>query len=368
MGLLEFANFTVPDVVKKSTPSFYAKDPLLEALRSRNKVIRSGGTNVRVPRIKSGHSDITEINGTSLEIPLSKKETFDFAFGDWARMVKPIILPHIDRDRMQSNADKKRWVNDTTSAVMQSFHNQVSRQIYVGNVTSLSGLGTLNGGKSGLSSSGFERGALEWLSPAAQNTAGNSYMNLARRQDTTNDEDNYYNQFKEHTGFASSYLEIAEELKITADSYAEDGEGISIGVTSIANHVLIGKAIRNVSGTNGNGLMYRPEDLEAGKAHKVIHVAGGIKYFSNRFMTDTKITDNGGGAPGGVTTPGYVYLLNPNGIHYYVNANNDFRVTKFTDHTMHGNMDADVAYVFLEVQLAVHNLLIQACTADLTAP
>ncbi len=366
MGLLEFANFTVPDVVKKSTPSFYAKDPLLEALRSRNKVIRSGGTNVRVPRIKSGHSDITQINGTSLEIPLSKKETFDFAFGDWARMVKPIILPHIDRDRMQSNADKKRWVNDTTSAVMQSFHNQVSRQIYVGDVAALAGLGTLNGGKTGLSSSGFESGALQFKAtgPASTDFAQTgTYMNLARARDFTNDEDNYYNQFKEHTGFNSNYLEIVEELKITADSYAEDGEGISIAVCSIPAHVAIGKALRGVGGQNGGGLTYRPEDLEAGKAHKVIHVGGGVKYFSQRFMTDARMI--AAGAPSGGTGD-FVYLLNPNGIQYYVNANNDFRVSKFTDHTMHGNMDADVAYVFLEVQLAVHNLLIQACTADLT--
>ena len=246
MGLLEFANFTVPDVVKKSIPSFYAKDPLLEALRSRNKVIRSGGTNVRVPRIKSGHSDITELNGTNLEIPLAKKETFDFAFGDWARVVKPIILPHIDRDRMQSNADKKRWVSDTTAAVMQSFHNSVSRQIYVGDVATLTGLGTLNGGKTGLSSSGFESGALQFLAPGSQT---GTYMNLSRNQDTVNDEDNWYNQFIAHTGIATDYLEVSEELKITADSYADDSEGISIAVCPIATHVDIGDAIR----TTGTG-------------------------------------------------------------------------------------------------------------------
>lgn len=362
MGLLEFANFTVPDVVKKSIPSFYAKDPLLEALRSRNKVIRSGGTNVRVPRIKSGHSDITELNGTNLEIPLAKKETFDFAFGDWARVVKPIILPHIDRDRMQSNADKKRWVNDTTAAVMQSFHNSVSRQIYVGDVASLTGLGTLNGGKTGLSSSGFENGALRFQTPAAQSAAGVSYMNLTRNEDTANDEDNWYNQFKAHTGIATDYLTTAEELKITADSYADDNEGISIAVCSILNHVAIGDAIRT-TGT-GPGLMYRPEDLDGGKAHKTVHVINGVKYFANRFITDARLTAAGAGSS--AAAPGYVYLLNPNGIQYYVNAGNDFRVTKFTDHTMHGNMDADVAFVFLEVQLAVHNPLIQACTADLS--
>lgn len=358
MGLLEFANFTVPDVVKKSIPSFYSQNPLLDAMRKRNKVIRSGGTNVRVPRIKSGHSDISELNGTNLEIPLAKKETFDFIFGDWARFVKPIILPHIDRDRMQSNEDKKRWVQDTTMAVMQSFQNSVARQMYVGDVSALTGFGTLNGFVTGLTASGFENGALIFDTPA--NQAGQSYMNLARTVDTTNDENNWYNQFQEHTGFAGDYLTKAEEVKMTADSYAQDSEGISIGLTSIENHILIGDAIRTY-GTM-SGLMYRPEDLERGMAQKTIHVINGVKYYNSRFITDDRIDPT---TPGAVPNQ-FVYLLNPNGIQYYVNANNDFRVTKFTDHTMHGNMDADVAYVFLESQLAVHQLLIQGCLADRT--
>ena len=363
MGLLEYANFTVPDILKKSIPSFYAKDPLLDSLRSKNRVVRSGGTNVRVPRIKSGHSDITQLDGTNLEIPLAKKETFDFAYGDWSRVVKPIILPHIDRDRMQSNADKKRWVNDTTTAVMQSFHNSVSRQLYVGDVATLTGLGTLNGGKTGLSSSGFESGALQFLTPANQT---GSYMNLTRTVDTVNDEDNWYNQFKAHAGFGTDYLTVAEELKITADSYAEDSEGISIAVTSIANHVLIGDALRVYGGAaiTGSSIVYRPEDLESGKAHKTIYIVNGVKYFSNRFMTDARIT--AAGTTSTAAIPGYVYLLNPNGVQYWVNANNDFRVTKFSDHTVVGNMDADIAYVFLEVQFAVNNPLIQACAGDLS--
>jgi hypothetical protein len=358
MGLLEFANFTVPDVVKKSIPSFYSQNPLLDAMRKRNKVIRSGGTNVRVPRIKSGHSDISELNGTNLEIPLAKKETFDFIFGDWARFVKPIILPHIDRDRMQSNEDKKRWVQDTTMAVMQSFQNSVARQMYVGDVGNLTGFGTLNGFKTGLTSSGFENGALIFNTPA--NQVGQLYMNLARTEDTVNDQDNWFNQFGEHAGFATDYLTVAEEIKMKADSYAQDTEGISIGLTSIANHIAIGDAIRTYS--NSTGIMYRPEDLERGMAQKTIHVINGVQYYNSRFMTDARIDPS---TPTGVPT-NFVYLLNPNGIQYYVNANNDFRVTKFTDHTMHGNMDADVGFVFLESQLAVHQLLIQGCSADLT--
>ena len=225
----------------------------------------------------------------------------------------------------------------------------------------MTGLGTLNGGKTGLSSSGFESGALQFLLPSAQT---GTYMNLSRNVDP-NDEDNWYNQFKEHTGFTTDYMKTAEELKITADSYADDSEGISIAVTSITNHVAIGDALR-VYGTH-QGIMYRPEDLESGKAHKTVYVINGVQYFSNRFMTNARLTTaNAGGVGGTPDLSGYVYLLNPNGIQYYVNGGNDFRVTKFTDHTMHGNMDADVAFVFLEVQLAVQNPLIQACTSDNT--
>lgn len=353
MGLLEFTNFTVPDVVKKSIPSFYAKDPVLDAMRAKNKVIRSGGTNVRVPRIKSGHSEISEISASNIEIPLAKKETFDYIYGDWARYVKPIILPHLDRDRMQSNQDKKRWVQDTTQAVLQSFRNNVSRQLYCGDVAALSGLGSLNGFKTSLATSGFESGALQFEVPGSQS---GSYMNLARTQDTTNDEDNWYNQFKVHGGIAGgSYFTAVEEIKITADSYSEDDEGISIGVCPILTHVLIGDALRTYGGSGSiAGVVYRPDDLEAGKAHKTVHVAGGIKYFSNRFMTDNRISG---------TTGQFVYLLNPNGMQLWVNANNEFRVSKFSDHLQHGNMDADVGYVFLEIQFAVPSLVTQGCTA-----
>jgi hypothetical protein len=356
MGLLEYANFTVEDVIKKSIPSFYNKDPLLEAVKARGKVIRSGGSNVRFTRIKSGHSDISELTGSNLEIPLAKKETFTTGNGDWTRLVKPIILPHIDRDRMQSNADKKRWVADTTQAVLQSFHNQVSRQIYVGDVAALSGLGTLNGSKTGLSSSGFENGALRFQTPTAQESAGVSYLGMTRNEDLVLDEDNWYNQYAAHSGFSGTYLEVAEQLKITADSYATDSEGISLGVLSIADHVELGKGIRQYGGTNISAITYRPEDLEGGRAHRTIYVANGIKYHPQRFMTETRMDAIVG------TGQNYVYLLNPNGVQWWINASNDFRVTKFHDHTQGGNMDADIAYCFLEVQLCVASLLTQACT------
>jgi len=64
--------------------------------------------------------------------------------GDWAKYIKPIILPHIDRDRMSSKEEVKRFVQDESNAAMQALRNDVVRQMYLGNVTALLGLASLN--------------------------------------------------------------------------------------------------------------------------------------------------------------------------------------------------------------------------------
>jgi len=360
MALLEYANYTVPDVVKKSIISFFNRDPLMKDLTNRNKIRRSGGTNVRVTRVKGKHSDITEINASNISVPLTKYETTATLTGDWTKYIKPVILPHIDRDRMQSREDLKRFVKDNTDAAMMTFHTDFMRQLYMGSVASLPGLGTLNGFKTGLTSTGFENGALRFQTPTNQAASGLSYLGQTRVQDTVDFVDNYFNQFKDHTGIGTDFLKTAEEVKITADTYAQDEEGISLGILSIADHVKLGEEVRTYPGTAGvtAALQYSVDDLEKGRAHPTVYVANGVRYYANRWMSDLGINS-------GATSTEHVYLLNPNGIEFWVNANNDFRVTKFTDHLETSNYDADVAYIVLEAQFCVPNLLIQGCAANI---
>jgi hypothetical protein len=361
MALLEYANYTVPDLVKKSIVSFFNRDPMLKDLTTRNRVRRSGGTNVRTTRIKGKHSDITEINASNISVPLTKYETTSTLTGDWTKYIKPIILPHIDRDRMQSREDLKRFVKDNTDAAMMSFHIDFMRQIYMGSVPQLTGLGSLNGYKTGLTSTGFENGAIRFQSPTAQAASGLSYLGQTRVQDTVNFVDNYFNQFKEHTGIGTDFLKNAEEVKITADTYAQDEEGISLGILSIADHVKLGEEVRTYPGTAGvtAAITYTVDDLEKGKAHPTVYVANGVRYYANRWMSDAGIN------LGVVASTEHVYLLNPNGLEFWVNANNDFRTTKFTDHLETSNFDADVAYIVLESQFCVPNLLVQGSCANL---
>jgi len=354
MALLEYATFTVPDVVKKSVNSFYNQDPLMQALQSRHKVKRSGGTHVRIRRIKSGHSSVVEINATNMGVPLNKVETFSQMTGDWARYIKPIILPHIDRDRMQSKEDRANWVKDTTEAAMISLKNDVIRRLYIGDssTTTLAGLGTLNGTQTNGTSSGLQNGALQFATPTAQAAGAAQYLNETRVEDTTNNVDNWYNQYVAHTGIGTDFLQTAEQIKITADTFTEDSEGISIGVMSIADQVALGAEVRSYPGGSNGGIMYTVDDIKSGKAHPTVWMVGGVRYYSNRWMTAANIGKTGA-----------AYLLNPNAIEYWVNANNDFRTTKFTDHLATSNQDADIGYIVLESQFVVPNLLANGCTS-----
>ena len=347
MSMLEYLNLTVPDVVKKKVVSFENNDPLFAKLRSSGKVKRQGGSQVRINRVKSGHSDHVEINAVNIEIPLVKKPTVNAMTGDWARYAKPIIIPHLDINRMQSKEQKKDYVDTMTSAALGSFENSAMRRIYTGALNGMPGLGTLNGGNTSGTSSGFANGALQFLVPGSQS---GTYLNETRVVDTTNFEDNWFNQYVAHNGIGTDFLQTAAEIKITADGYSDKaGSGISMGVCSITEHVAIDDEVRAYGG--GTAIHYTPADLDKGLAHRVLVKAGGIEYYSNRFITASAI---------GKTEP--VYLLNPDFIAWWVNADADFMVTKFTDHLEHGNQDADVAFIITECQFAVENLLVQGCT------
>ena len=363
MALLEYADLTVPDLVKKSVVSFYHSDPLLKQLQSKQLVKRSGGTQVRFKRIKGGHSDVTEINDFNMSVPLVRYETYSTMTGDWTRYIKPIILPHITRDRLPTPGEKAQWVKEETDAAMMALRNDVVKQIYMGNVTTLAGLGTLNGYNTTGTSAGFANGALRFQTPAAQSAAAITYLNETRTLDAAAGLDNWYNQFVAMTtGIGTDFLSTFEEIKFTADSFADDNSAITLGICNIQDHVAMAEEVRSYPGgaNNAAALQYTVDDLNSGKAHPSVHIVNGVQFYSNRFVTDAAIDQTG------TISTDHVYLLNPSGIEYWVNANNDFRVTKFQDHLEVSNTDADVGYIILEIQFAVSNLLTQGCTCVIT--
>ena len=59
---------------------------------------------------------------------------------------------------MSSKEEVKRFVQDESNAAMQALRNDVVRQMYLGNVSALLGLASLNGARTGGTSSGFANG------------------------------------------------------------------------------------------------------------------------------------------------------------------------------------------------------------------
>ena len=275
MALLEYATLTVPDVVKKSVDSFFSNDPLLNKVLKGGKVMRSGGTQVRLKRMKGGHSDVVEINQSNLSVPLVRYPSYGQMTGDWTKYIKPLILPHLTRDRLPTPGEKAQWVKEETQAAMMSLQNEVCRQIYIGRGGSIAGasgpmtgLGTLNGYRTAGTSSGFENGAIRFQTPTAQAAAGIQYLNETRVEDTLSDLDNWYNQFQDHGGIGTGFLPALEEAKMTADTYAQEG-GIDIALMSIQDHVDVAEEVRSYPGGAADGaIVYTPADLASGKAHQ----------------------------------------------------------------------------------------------------
>jgi hypothetical protein len=72
-------------------------------------------------------------------------------------------------------------------------------------------VGTLNGYKTGLASSGLTSGALQFLAPASQT---GTYLNRARSYDTTDLINTWYNQYGSHSGVGADFFEQAEKLRL----------------------------------------------------------------------------------------------------------------------------------------------------------
>lgn len=353
MPLLEYSTYTVPKVVKKAIKSFYNRDPLMNELFTKNLTKLQGGTHIRFKRVISGHSNLTEITSSNLDVDWSKRQTMTSGTGDWGRFIKAIILPHPDASRMQSAEDKAEWVKDMTTAAMSSLRNQIMRRIYLGSTTGpeteVVRIGTLNGFSTNGTASGFENGAIRFQTPTAQAAASIQYLNMTRVEDTTNFWNNWYNQWAQHTGIGTDALRTIEQVKATAFTFDEEGDGITLGIMSIPDFVALGEEARSDPASGGvSAVQYTVADVDKGNLHRTVIAAGGVRYYPNRWMTTTA------GPAASVAEP--IYLLCPEGIAWWVNRDYNFQVSAFFD-GLHAGKDADIGHITLEAQFAVENLL-----------
>lgn len=359
MAILDFLNYANPTIIKKSVAGFYFKDPLLNEIMAKNKVIMSGGPYARFVRLKNRPSDPVEITATNMGTPLINVSISGECRADWAWYNMPLVFAHAERDRYTSKEEVARWVKDKTDACMIGFRTLVSTQLYVGTVYGKTGarildsIGTLNGNVTDLQPTGITHGALRFQTPTAQAAASIPYLNVTRVEDTTQDENNWYNHFAQHGGIGVDFCDIVEQVKMEADTYAEGQGEISMGVMWTRNHSYMSRALRQYPGGGGvTAITYTVDDVAKGRMIPGVFMWGGIKWYSNRKMTDTALSQ---------TQP--AYLLNPDTIEFWVNAKKHFAVGKTIDLSTTTLQEADAAVVRLECQFAMTNPVSNACVS-----
>jgi hypothetical protein len=344
MSILEFSNRAIPDVIKKAEVSFYHKDPLFSDLRSKNKVVRSGGSEVRFVHIISGHSDIVEINGANHTVPAEKRQTLTTATGDWGWLAKPITISQYDMLRLKTPDEKSRHIKDITMAAMLGFENSIQQQLWLGNQSDCLSVSTLNGNKTDGTSSGFGTGALEFVVPASQN---GSYLGRTRTYSATA-QDVWYNQSVDVTP-ATDMLPKLATMKRRCDSFADVGQA-DMSVMPFATYGSFEDEVLSYGGSAA--IQYTPADIAAGKGYPPVTVVRGMRIFTNRWL-DSLATESG------VTHPSY--LLNSDTIELWINGGMDFKFSGLKDlsdigqKVMFGTID-------LQLQPVVRNLMCNGTT------
>lgn len=350
MALLEYANLTVPKYLAKRIHSFELRDPLIKQVTT-NKETRVGGTTVRVLRIKGRHSDAVQLSGSNLRVPTQYVETYDYAEFNWARIAFPLILNHIDRDRLSDASEVKRWMTGISDAAMGYHKQQLLKRIYTGAVTNNAylAIGSLNGANTAGTSTGLANGALTFTTPAAQDTAAATYLGITRNVDSTYETDNWYGQYTAHTGLGTNFLRACRTVKVTADDFcSDDSDGIRLGFLSLSNFISMNEEMLTYPGAGGvSAISYTVDDIQKGRAHPMVLVASGIHFHANRLITDARFGVTGG-----------CLLINPDSVMYTINKRLDHQMTPFVDRMRNGMGEAaDVAFVQLEVQSLIENLL-----------
>lgn len=344
MAFTEYATVTVPTLVKKFVPTYFDSDPYFKMLRSTKQIKLVGSQKVRVRLVKDYHSEPTEISDSNITVALGRRNIFDYIEWDWPRLIAPLIWPHEDHERMTSTpGDAALWVKQTTATTLEWMFKNLRKRLYLGTADSrFYGFMTLLGSNTSGTRTGFANGLVVFDTIANQIASGPTWLGRSRRQDTTNDFDNWYNQYKQHSGIGVDFFDAALEAKLLADSFADTeggGEGeIDIGILSITNHIKLGTEIRNTP-SGGAQVLYTIDNIEQGRVVPRVHVVDGVKYFSNRLFNDTTI---------GKTEP--CYLLPSACIDFQVFNGLNFKTTKVFDGLETTNVDADIGYIKLSGQ------------------
>lgn len=362
-----FARAT-PLVVKEAFKSYVTHNPVMKKIYDAGRMKALVGTNVQIPFINARHSNATEISAStnwqanSKWAPIHSTMTFD-----WGQYAVPMVIPQENEWRVQDAADFRAIVNDISAAVVALMMRDIFNHILLGevaagnsNINQFPRIGTLNGYKTGLASSGLQAGALQFVAPASQT---GTYMNRTRSYDTTDLVNNWYNQYATHSGIGADFFEKVEQIRLLTQQFSKPGgagkaanTGINTGMVPLSMLSKISAALRTLPGTGTPQLMVTLAELEAGKGVPGVYVAGGVNFVGDYLWDLWGSHANANLDPANEPC----FLLDPSSMGFYVQKGHDFNIGPLTDMRRFGQF-VYMAWAMIALQFTVHNPMANGC-------
>jgi hypothetical protein len=176
----------------------FLSHPLFRAIEQAGNLVKvSGGLRVEQPVIFGEHSSITELSNGFEPVSMAVTDPFQSAKFEYSNFTQPIILSAVEKAANKGDLAVVNILESKMKNVMLGLKKEVSKQVMVGNSTSLTTLQTLNGMTTAAGSG--------WLEGVAAASQQNSVGGLSK---ATYQAQNWFNNFFDSAaGFDLSHLD-----------------------------------------------------------------------------------------------------------------------------------------------------------------
>lgn len=358
-NILGYHRVATPHVIKKSFRSIVEANPVLEKIYKAGKMQALSGTKVQIPFINARHSNAGPVDGGSnwtvntKFAPIYNKGEFD-----WSQYAAPAVIVQESEWRAQDPSDFTTEVNETHAVVVSLLMRDMLNHILLGQVNNGSStfnqfprVGTLNGTKTALLSTGLTEGALKRTAMASQTT---SYLGRTRNYDTADGVNNWFSNYAQHSGLTVDFFKKVNEIKLRSRYFANPGglakpsQGISLGICPLSMLASISEAATLYPGTGNSMVVLTPADLKKGEAVPNVYVINGVEYVGD-YMWDFN------GASSGLDPADEpCYLLDPAALAFWLQKGHDFNVGPMNDMSPMGQY-LYLSFIFVSMQFAVTN-------------
>ena len=228
-------NFATQKLIPKWTEQFYQHHPILDKVLLKGNIEKGtqGGPYLEFPVVTNGPGKVTRIE-TGSEVYASTRRTVGTRGQIYCpRMVYSFIIPGKDLAEASGETAIARLIKVYPEAALMEFHEYIVSQIVNGNggTNNVEGMLTLNGATTFNPQGTAVNGVLDFLSPAAQNTAAETVLGITKSTTT-----GWYNQYQTVSSFATNGRKQMRRVYWDASLQGKQGGPVDLMIGDIASY------------------------------------------------------------------------------------------------------------------------------------